>query len=48
MDGLVHVSDLSWTRRIKHPTEVLKKGDQLQAVILSIDPENRRLSLGVK
>lgn len=48
IDGLVHVSDLSWTRRIKHPSEVLKKGDQVQAVILSIDPENRRLSLGVK
>jgi small subunit ribosomal protein S1 len=48
IDGLVHVSDLSWTRRIKHPSEVLKKGEQVQAVILSIDPENRRLSLGVK
>jgi small subunit ribosomal protein S1 len=48
IDGLVHVSDLSWTRRVKHPSEVLKKGERVQAVILSIDPENRRLSLGVK
>ena len=48
IDGLVHVSDLSWTHRIKHPSEVLKRGEVVQAVILSIDPENRRLSLGVK
>lgn len=48
IDGLVHVSDLSWTRRIKHPSEVLKKGDLVQAVILNIDAENRRLSLGLK
>ena len=48
IDGLVHVSDLSWTRRIKHPSEILKKGERVEAVILSIDPENRRLSLGIK
>ena len=48
IDGLVHISDLSWTRRIKHPSEVLKKGDEVEAVILKIDSENQRLSLGVK
>jgi small subunit ribosomal protein S1 len=48
IDGLVHVSDLSWTQRIKHPSEVLKKGETVQAMILHIDPENRRLSLGIK
>jgi small subunit ribosomal protein S1 len=48
IDGLVHISDLSWTRRIKHPSEVLKKGDDVEAVILKIDSENQRLSLGIK
>ena len=48
VDGLVHVSDLSWTKRVKHPSEMLKKGQQLQAVILNIDAPNRRLSLGIK
>lgn len=48
IDGLVHVSDLSWTRRIQHPSEVLKKGQLVQAVILNIDAPNRRLSLGIK
>jgi small subunit ribosomal protein S1 len=48
VDGLVHVSDLSWTERIKHPSQVLKKGERVQAVVLNIDPENRRLSLGIK
>ncbi|HEX8925707.1 MAG TPA: 30S ribosomal protein S1 [Terriglobales bacterium] len=48
IDGLVHVSNLSWTKRIKHPSEVLKKGDKVKAVVLAIEPENRRLSLGVK
>jgi small subunit ribosomal protein S1 len=48
VDGLVHVSDLSWTKRIKNPSEVLKKGQMVQAVILSIDAANRRLSLGIK
>ncbi len=42
VDGLVHVSDMSWTKRIKHPSEVLKKGDDVAAVITSIDQENRR------
>jgi small subunit ribosomal protein S1 len=48
VDGLVHVSDLSWTKRVKHPSEVLKKGQVIQTVILRIDSNNRRLSLGVK
>ena len=48
IDGLVHVSDLSWTRRVKRPSEMLKKGDTVRAVVLSIDPEQRRLSLGIK
>ncbi|MBI4875586.1 MAG: 30S ribosomal protein S1 [Acidobacteria bacterium] len=48
IDGLVHISDLSWTKRIKHPSEVVKKGQLVQAVILHIDAPNRRLSLGVK
>jgi small subunit ribosomal protein S1 len=48
VDGLVHVSDLSWTKRVKHPSEALKKGQMMQAVILNIDAPNRRLSLGVK
>jgi small subunit ribosomal protein S1 len=48
IDGLVHVSNLSWTKRVKHPSEVLKKGDRVKAVILAIDTEKRRLSLGVK
>jgi small subunit ribosomal protein S1 len=48
IDGLVHVSNLSWTKRVKHPSEVLKKGDRVKAIILAIDSEKRRLSLGVK
>ncbi len=48
IDGLVHVSDISWTKRIKHPSEVLKKGDEVQAVVLSIDAANQKLSLGIK
>ena len=48
VDGLVHVSDLSWVKHLKHPSELLKKGQVMQAVILSIDAPNRRLSLGVK
>ena len=48
VDGLVHVSDISWSRRIKHPSEVLKKGQEIDAVITSIDSENRRLSLSIK
>jgi small subunit ribosomal protein S1 len=48
IDGLVHVSDMSWTRRIKHPSEVLKKGDDVEAIITSVDQENRRISLSIK
>jgi small subunit ribosomal protein S1 len=48
IDGLVHVSNLSWTKRVKHPSEVLKKGDKVKAIVLAIEPDNRRLSLGVK
>src|SRR5437763_658912 len=48
IDGLVHVSDLSWTKRIKHPSEILKKGQVVQAVILNIDSSAHRLSLGIK
>jgi small subunit ribosomal protein S1 len=48
IDGLVHVSDLSWTKRVKHPSEVLKKGQMVQAVILNIDSHSHRLSLGIK
>jgi small subunit ribosomal protein S1 len=48
IDGLVHVSNLSWIKRVKHPSEVLKKGDRVKAVILAIDSDKRRLSLGVK
>jgi small subunit ribosomal protein S1 len=48
IDGLVHVSDLSWTKHVKHPSELLKKGQVMQAVILNIDAPNRRLSLGIK
>lgn len=48
IDGLVHISDISWTKRIKHPSEVYKKGDTVQAVVLDIDKENERFSLGIK
>jgi small subunit ribosomal protein S1 len=48
VDGLVHVSDMSWTRRVKHPSEILKKGDEVDAIITSIDQENRRISLSIK
>jgi small subunit ribosomal protein S1 len=48
IDGLIHISDLSWNKRVKHPSEVLKKGDDVEAVILKIDTENQRLSLGLK
>src|SRR6185312_8913363 len=48
IDGLVHVSNLSWTKRVKHPSEVLKKGDRVKAIVLAIDSEKRRPSLGVK
>ena len=48
VDGLVHISDLSWTKRVKHPSEILKKSDDVEAIILKIDSENQRLSLGLK
>ncbi|MDO3379438.1 30S ribosomal protein S1 [Geoalkalibacter halelectricus] len=48
IDGLVHISDISWIKRIKHPSEVYKKGDLVKAVVLNIDRENERFSLGVK
>jgi small subunit ribosomal protein S1 len=48
IDGLVHISDISWTRRIKHPSELYRKGQEVQAVVLSIDKQNERFSLGIK
>jgi len=48
IDGLVHVSDISWTKHIKHPGDVYKKGDEVEAVVLNIDVENERFSLGIK
>ncbi len=48
IDGLVHISDLSWTKRVKHPSELYKKGEEIQAIVLNIDKENERFSLGVK
>jgi len=48
IDGLVHISDFSWTKRIKHPSEAVKKGEKIRAKILSIDVDNRRLSLGIR
>jgi small subunit ribosomal protein S1 len=48
IDGLVHISDISWTRRIKHPSELYKKGQEVQAVVLNIDKQNERFSLGIK
>ena len=48
IDGMIHVSDLSWTRKINHPSEVLKKNDEVDAIVLDIDKVNQRISLGVK
>ena len=48
IDGLVHVSDLHWTRKVKHPSELYKKGDEVEAVVLGIDVDNERISLGIK
>lgn len=48
IDGMVHVSDLSWTRKINHPSEILKKGDEVEAVVIDIDKANQRIALGVK
>lgn len=48
IDGLVHVSDLSWTKKVKHPSEIVKVGDQLEVVVMEVDPENKRLALSHK
>ncbi len=48
IDGMIHVSDMSWTRKINHPSEVLKKNDEVEAVVLAIDKANQRVSLGIK
>jgi small subunit ribosomal protein S1 len=48
IDGLIHISDLTWNKRVKHPSEVIKKGDTVEAVVLNIDADNQRLSLGLK
>lgn len=48
LDGMIHVSDISWTRKINHPSEVLKKGDDVEAVVLEVDKANQRISLGMK
>ena len=48
IDGMIHVSDMSWTRKINNPAEVLKKGDEVEAVVLEINPEQQRISLGIK
>lgn len=48
IDGMIHVSDMSWTRKINHPSEVLKKGDEVEAVVLEVDAANQRISLGLK
>jgi len=48
IDGMVHVSDMSWTRKVNHPSEVLKKGDEVDALVLDVDPTQQRISLGMK
>jgi small subunit ribosomal protein S1 len=48
IDGLVHVSDLSWTRRVEHPSEIIQKGDEVQVLVLDVDAEAKRISLGIK
>jgi small subunit ribosomal protein S1 len=48
IDGLLHISDISWTRRIKHPSELYKKGDEVRAIVLNVDKESERFSIGVK
>jgi small subunit ribosomal protein S1 len=48
IDGLIHISDMSWTKRIAHPEEVLKKGQKIEAVVLSVDQENRKIALGLR
>jgi small subunit ribosomal protein S1 len=48
IDGLVHVSDMSWTRRVEHPAEIVSKGEELEVMVLDVDAENKRISLGIK
>ena len=48
VEGLIHVSELSWTRRVKHPSEILKEGDEVECVVIGVDKENRRISLSLK
>ena len=48
IDGLVHVSDMSWTRRVEHPSEVVRKGAQVEVMVLDVDTDNKRISLGIK
>lgn len=48
IDGLIHISDMSWTKRVRHPSEVLKKGEKVEAIVLHVDKANRRISLGLK
>ena len=48
VDGMVHVSDMSWTRKVNHPSELLNKGDEVTTVVLEIDSSNQRISLGIK
>lgn len=48
IDGMVHVSDMSWTRKINHPSEMVKKGDEIDALVLDVDPDSQRISLGMK
>ncbi len=48
IDGMVHVSDMSWTRKVNHPSEVVKKGDEIDAIVLDVDPDQQRISLGMK
>jgi small subunit ribosomal protein S1 len=48
LDGMIHVSDISWTRKINHPSEVLKKGDEVEAIVLEVDKTNQRIAVGVK
>ncbi len=48
IDGLIHISDLSWIKKVSHPSEVLKKGDKVEAVVLSVDKESKKITLGIK
>jgi small subunit ribosomal protein S1 len=48
IDGLVHVSDMSWTKRVEHPSEIVQKGEEVQVMVLDVDAENKRISLGLK